>query len=263
MKKLLLAILTVGSLISTAQEEKTWRLGVQLGMTANKSKFSGGMSDANARFHQNPYGAAGLDVMVRYDLNKRWKIESGLNLNSLGFEFSLSEDYNFLQKGPRQSQVRTKAGVLEIPLMVSFKFKPNCKNTKWFIGAGISNTFVGKHKQEKTFNPSSDGPSNTTYLSNQTTVKGGVHFSGRLMVGRERVFKRGGILSATLLWNIGFSEIAKAKVEYTVDGKTYQHEFSNKGSFVGLRIGYCFKPLKSTSKISKPKATVAGDASIR
>lgn len=257
MKKLLLAILTAGSLFVSAQEDGTWRLGVQLGMSANKSKFSGGMSDANARFHQNAFGAAGLDVMVRYDFNKRWKIESGLNLNSLGFEFALDENYNFLQKGPRKSKVRSNAGVLEIPVMVSYKFKPNCKNTKWFIGAGISNMIVGKHNQDKTYTPNSDGPSSVNYLSSSTKVHGGAYVNARLMVGRERVFKRGGILSATLLWNFGFSEIAKAKVEYTVDGNTYQHEFSNRGSYVGLRIGYCFKPLKCNTKLSKPKATEA------
>lgn len=254
MKKLLLALLTAGTMCVSAQEDGTWRIGVQLGMSANKSKFSGGMSDANARFHQNAYGAGALDILVRYDFNKRWKLESGLNLNSIGFEFVLAENYNFLQKGPRKSQVRSSAGMLEIPVMVSYKFNPNCKNTKWFIGAGIANMFVGKHNQDKTFTPNSDGPSNVTYLSSSTTVNGGMYFAGRLIVGRERVFKRGGILSASVLFNIGFKEIAKAKVEYTIDGNLYQHEFSNKGSYIGLRLGYCFKPIKSTAKLSKPKA---------
>lgn len=248
MKKLLFVLLLTGSFAISAQEEGTWRIGVQFGMHANKSKFVGGMSDANARFQQNPFGAAGLDIIARYDFNKRWKIESGLALNSTGFEFALAENYNFLERGPRRSQIKSKIGMFEIPVMVSYKFNPNCRNSKWFVSAGIANVFVGKHTQDRTFTPNSDGPSNVTYLSSHTTSDGGAYLNGRLMVGRERTFKRGGILSAAVIWNIGFSEITRAKVEYTVDGVNYQHEFSNKGSYFGVRIAYFFKPLKSSSK---------------
>ncbi len=248
MKKILFLLLTMASLTHQAQEDKTWRLGLQLGMSGNKSKFSGGLPDADARFVHNPFGAAAIDVIARYDFNKRWKIESGLGVNALGFEFALAQNYSFVNKGKRYNQVKSNIGTLEIPIMVSYKFNPNCRNSKWFISGGVSNVFIGQQKQKHNSDNNNDTPLGNTVLSHTTTVNSGAYLNARLMVGKERVFKKGGILSAALIWNIGFSKLAKSNVEYTIDGNTYQHEFINKGSFFGLRLAYYFRPLKQNYK---------------
>lgn len=258
MKKIIVLILAIASLTIQAQEDKTWRIGVQLGMSGNKSKFSGGMTDADARFVHNPFGAAAIDIIARYDFNKRWKIESGLGINALGFEFALAQNYSFVNKSKRYNQVKSNMGTLEIPVMVAYKFNPNCRNSKWFISGGISNVFVGQQKQKHNTDKNSDTPVGNTILSHTTTVNPGAYLNARLMIGKERVFKRGGILSAALIWNVGFSELAKSTVDYTIDGNTYQHEFTNKGSFFGFRLAYYFRPLKQSYK--KQAETLKGNS---
>jgi hypothetical protein len=59
------------------------------------------------------------------------------------------------------------------------------------------------------------------------------------------------------MFNAGLSgSMAKATVNYTVDGQDYTHQFSNDGNYVGLKLAYFFKPLKSkVSKNTAPKAT--------
>lgn len=260
MKKLLaLLALSLNALWLGAQEDGTWRIGVQSGWHVNKSRYVGGMSEANARFHQNPFDAMSFDVIGRYDFNRHWKIESGLSFNSAGFEFALAENYSFVQRGNRYTKVSSNLGLFELPVMVSYKFNPNCRNWKWFVSAGFSNVFVSSQTIDKQYTPNSDGPSNVTYLASTTTSKGGNYLNGRLMIGREKNFKCGSILSAAFIWNIGFTEMAKATVNYTVDGTAYQHEFSNKGNFVGFRVSYFFRPLHNPWKSSmKAKALSNG-----
>jgi len=52
-----------------SQEEKTWRLGVQWGFQGNKSNYSGGMKNADGRFHENKNADGALDFILRYDFN--------------------------------------------------------------------------------------------------------------------------------------------------------------------------------------------------
>jgi hypothetical protein len=64
----------------------------------------------------------------------------------------------------------------------------------------------------------------------------------RFVIGKEKIFKKGGILHAAWIFNVGLNDKAKATVNYTLDNTNYQHEFTNKGNFVGFRIAYFFKP---------------------
>lgn len=245
-----------------AQENNTWRLGIQTGWQGNGSKFSGGMENANARFHQMPFGASALDLIVRYDLNNHWMIMSGLNFNSVGFEFVLAENYSLAHRSKQFSSVKSNFPAIEIPLMAYYKFNPNCKNVRWIVGGGIANTFINKQTLDKEVNQSNDGPSTSTYLSSTSTSQGGSYLQARWAVGREKTFKWGGILNTTLVFNLGFKEMAHSTVNYTVDGQQYTHEFSNNGNYIGLRIAYFFRPFKSVAKNNSkvksaaPKSTV-------
>jgi hypothetical protein len=250
-KTIILLALAINGLLVMAQETNTWRIGVQSGWQLNRSKFSGGMTDANARFHKNPFGAMAFDLIGRYDLNNHWMIQSGLNFNNAGFEFALAENYSFTQHGDRFTKVSSSVPVMEIPVLVSYKFKPNCNNWKWFVTAGVANVFVQQQTINSQVNPAADGPSSSAYLQSTTTANGGNYLNARFMAGKEKVFKTGSILQASFIWSHGFSEIAHATVNYTVDGKSYQHEFSNKGNFVGFRVAYFMRPLSSFKKKAK------------
>jgi hypothetical protein len=252
-KTVVLLTLAINSLLVTAQETNTWRLGIQSGWHVNKSKYVGGMADANARFHKTTFGAIAFDIIGRYDFNSRWMIQSGLNFNRAGFEFMLAENYSFTQRGNRFTKVRSDLVLLEIPIMISYKFKPNCSNWKWFVSGGAAHVVTSDQNFDAQVDQASDGPSSVTYLGSTTTSNGGNYINGRLMIGREKVFKTGSILQASVIWNIGFKEMAHATVNYTIDGQAYRHEFSNRGSFVGFRIAYFLRPLNGLFKKADAK----------
>ncbi|MGZ3919985.1 MAG: outer membrane beta-barrel protein, partial [Bacteroidia bacterium] len=241
------------------QEDKTWRLGIQWGTQGNHAKFEGGMSDANARFHQNKFGGGALGLIARYDFNHRWMVTSGLGLNSYGFEFALAENYSFIHKGKRFSTIKSEFGGLEIPAMLYHKFNPNCKNARWLIGGGFVETFIGAQTMDKNISQAADGGTNVNYLSSTTTVKGGTYFMIRWAVAREKTFKCGSILNASLVFNAGFKDIAHATVNYTVDNQNYTHNFSNNGNFVGFRLAYFFKALNTSGQKTQAKKKVKMD----
>jgi len=64
----------------------------------------------------------------------------------------------------------------------------------------------------------------------------------RFAIGREKIFKKGGILNCCLLFNCGLKNIAYSTVNYAVDGQNYTHDFKTKGNFCGLRLSYYFRP---------------------
>jgi hypothetical protein len=255
MKKVILSfVLSLTTLYAVSQENKIWHLGIQISKYDNTSKFSGGSPDANARFYQNKFNGSSFDFVVRYDYDKHWMLSSGLNLNAFGFGFALAENYSLQMYKNRFSSVNTEIKGLEIPLMAFYKFNFNCKNNRWLLGAG----FVGNFTEGKTnttyFNKVNDATTNTNYLTVVSSSKNGWGGMLRFAIAREKVFKRGAILNASLVFNAGLSTLATAKVNYTVDGKEYNHEFTNNGNFVGLRLAYFFRPLGSSSKQNLKKS---------
>ncbi len=245
MKKVFLGMCSVIALFGFSQEEKTWRLGLQIGSQANHSKYSGGMSDANARFHHNPYGSGSLNIIGRYDWNKHWMFMTGLGINSIGFEYAISENYSLLNKAQNQGQftgVKSQFGVVEIPAMFFYKFNLNCKNARWLVGAGLAETFVGGQTINNSASKSNDGGSSVNYLSSTSVAHNGTYWFFRWSVGREKIYKSGGILNVSLLCNVGFNRIAESTVNYTIDNQNYNHSFINTGNFAGLRLSYFFKP---------------------
>lgn len=258
MKKTLFSLLVAFGLTGMAQENNTWRIGAQWGMQGNHAHFTGGMEDANARFQQKPFGAGSFQIVGRYDINKRWMVMSGLGFNSFGFEFALAENYSFLHKGPRSSNINTGFGAFEIPIMGFYKFNPNCRDVKWLIGGGFANNLVGAQSIDKSYTNATETTPGTRYLNSTATTKGGSYVMLRFAVAREKTFKKGGILNASMVFNVGLSgTMAKATVNYTVDGQAYTHEFSNNGNYVGFRLAYFFRPIKpkAAKTSTAPKAT--------
>lgn len=258
MKKVIYLILVSLTSSLIAQENNTWRIGLQWGAQDNHAKFVAGMDEANARFHQKSFGAGSFNVIGRYDINNHWMIQTGLGFNSFGFEFALAENYSFLGKGARSSTIKTEFAAFEIPLMGFYKFNPNCRNAKWLIGGGFASQMIGSQTVNKSYTNKIEGATTPSrYLNSQATSGNGGYLMLRFAVGREKAFKKGGILNATLMFNAGLSgSMAKATVNYTVDGQDYTHQFSNDGNYVGLKLAYFFKPLKSkVSKNTAPKAT--------
>jgi len=250
MKKLLLAAIITCTINGIGQEDKTLRLGVQWGFHGNHTELTGGMTQANARFHHDNSGGGAFGIVGRYDFNNRWMLMSGLNFTSYGFEFAIAEDYSLLNKHRNFTRVKSETGSLEIPVMIFYKFNPNCKNVRWLIGAGFAESFIGAQTINK--NVSQVADANTiNYISSTTNVNGGGYYMLRWSVAREKMFKKGGILNASLLFNVGFNKIANATVNYTIDNQNYNHEFSTNGNFVGFRLAYYFKPFHNPWKAEK------------
>lgn len=250
MKKLVFSALTCLSLAGFSQETDAWRIGIQWGFQGNHAEFAGGMSNANARFHQNNFDAGALNIEGRYDLNKHWMGTFGLGFTTFGFNYALAENYSLYHPKSHFSGIRSEFSALDLPLMIFYKFNPNCKNAKWLIGAGVSRNFTGAQTLTRNFENTTDG-SVSSYLNSVSSTKGGSYTMLRFAVAREKVFKRGNILNASLLFNVGFKQLAKSTVNYTVDGQAYTHDFTTNGNFTGFRLTYFFRPFKSKPSAGK------------
>lgn len=256
MKKSLIVLLSALAITAVSQEKPEWRIGIYLGSHGNGAKYSEGMSNANARFHQNKFGSGELGVNFRYDFDKHWMVTTGLGFRSVGFDYGIAENYSLLNKNKRFTGIKSEFGVIDIPAMVFYKFNPNCKGSRWLVGAGLAHTIVGDRIIDKNASQASDGGSSVNYISSTSTTKGGIYWNFRWSVGREKTFKNKTILNASVVFNYGFNQFAKSTVNYTIDNETYTHTFTNSGSFIGVRLTYLFKPYHSgacTSAVKKDR----------
>lgn len=248
MKKFIVLAIGLIACSLKAQEDKIWRFGLQWGVHDNQSKFSGGSPNAHARFTQNKYNGGAFDLIARYDYNKHWMAETGLGFNTLGFGYALSENYSFLNIEKRFSSVKTEFNGIEVPFMIFYKFNPTCRNSRWLIGGGFAANFVEGKTITKSFDPGNEGNTNSKYLNSVSAINNGGFALVRFSVGREKIFKNGSFLNASLVFNAGLNAIATSTVNYTIDGKDYEHQFTNNANFIGLRIAYFFKPWRSFYK---------------
>lgn len=256
MKKLAFSVLTCLALIGVAQETDTWRFGIQWGTQGTRAQFAGGMENAHARFHQNKFDGGAFNIGIRYDLNNHWMGLFGVGFNSYGFNYALAENYSLYNPKSHFTGIKSEFGALEIPVMVYYKFNPNCKNAKWLVGGGFSQNFMGDQTITKNFQVNTEGGiTMNDYLNSTSYADGGMYTMLRFAVGREKVFKKGGILNCSLLFNCGLRNLAYSTVNYTIDGQSYTHDFKTKGNFVGLRLTYFFRPLKA-KPAAKPAKTV-------
>jgi len=245
-KNIFLALCTL-SLLASAQEKDTWRIGAQWGFQGNNSHLIGGQQTADARFESHNAGGGALNVFARYDLDKRWMLLAGLGLSSYGFEFSLSQNYSLLNPDSRRATLKNNIGLLELPIMIHYKFNPNCKQVKWLLGAGFAQNLQTGVNTTGTFKEGNEGNANISSFKSDVILKGTFFPVIRFSVGREKVYSGGGILNFSMLFNYGFAQSAKANVAYTIDGNSFQHQFDNKGNFFGLRMAYYFAPVKTST----------------
>jgi hypothetical protein len=259
MKKILtLAAALVICASATAQTG--WRVGVTAGSFGNHSNFSGGNSNASALFMHQKYGSGMLGVLFRKQINNHWSIQTGLNFSSVGFQYAMAKDYSLTQPKSHYMLNKVSTGIGSIPATIIYNFNPNCKNVRWFVGAGVSlvgggSTFKSDSKEASSTEATSMGVSSAgmtqTVSSSPFTV-----LNGHWMFGVEKMYRRGTMLSLTAWFNRGFTPIATSSVTYNVNGQTYNHTFTNFNNYAGLTLSYYFKTLVSHKTKLASAATV-------
>lgn len=241
MKNIAAICLLILSAHSFAQENEAWRLGLQIGLHGNSTYASGGQLQAHSRFHNNDAGSLGVTFQGRFDYNKHWMVLFGLGVNSFGFDYAIAENYSLLNPDKNYSKLTTEFAVVEAPIMLHYKFNPNCKNNKWLIGAGFSQGLLSGENIEKAFANNVEAVNELEFVT-QTQVNNSFFTCLRLSLGLEKTYKNGSILNGSLYANIGFKSIAQSTVNYKLDNTNYQHRFSNNGNFIGLKLAYFLKP---------------------
>jgi hypothetical protein len=243
MKKILL-FSSLALFAVTAFGQREWSAGVYSGMIGNKSVYSGGMTDASALFMHNPHGSVDFGVTARYFHTNHWSLETGFNHTRLGFDFALAKDYSLLTPKNHFIALNSSYGVSQVPVTLIYAFNPNCRNYRFFVGAGINLMAhagsINKHTDavstEKAPIPLGDA------LSQDMQVNSFVTCAGQLTWGVEHLQKRGGILQLAFVGNLGLSNQATATVDYTVNNQNYEHTFTNNGKYFGMMLNYYFRP---------------------
>lgn len=246
MKKiLLLSAFVITSTIVSAQ--CNWRMGVGLSAVGNHSSYSGGMHEANARFHHNELGTGVFALSFRKSINPHFSWQTGLQFSSIGFNYAIAEDYSLLNKEAQYTNNQLSASTIAIPVSLIYHFNPNCRNFRWYVGGGLSLVGVGAPKthsknvsptDEANLNPASD------YLTQTIQIKNDITINGHLVAGVDKIFKSGRILSLGVILNGGVTELMSSTVNYSLNNQTYTHTFSNFGNYAGLQLSYYFKPFK-------------------
>ena len=247
MKKYLLII--VGAAFATATlAQSSWRWGLTLGSAQNSSKFTGGMANASALFDHTTYQSGQWGVLFRKTLSAHFSLQTGLKGVGLGFEYGMAQDYSLLKQQEHHNWNRIHIGSVQIPVSLIWNSKPNCSNMRWYVGAGGTLEYTGAINKDKNLNTSNEVTGNTGssgYLEQSVNAGGGATVCGNLLFGVERTFNSGRMLNMGFWFNKGFMPIATSNVTYTADNQTYNHTFTNYGSYAGVTISYYFKPFGS------------------
>ena len=252
MKKLILLACLASALDSSAQSDQSLTFGWGWGFHGNSSEFAGGMEEASGKFHHNEYSGVALNFISRYDLNQRFAFTSGLGIYSWGFDFSLREKHNLRTGFSNSSYVKTSLQAIEVPFMAHLKSNLDCTKGRWIVGVGFSAAFITDRNVSKFVDPNNEGFNNTDYLRSEASTSPGPITYFRFSAGRERLTKRGGILHAAFIVNLGFKDVANAKVTYSAEGQDFDHEFKNRGNFVGFRLAFFCG--RCSTRLVKPAA---------
>jgi len=238
MKNLTLTCLMLVSALLHSQEHKLWRYGVSVGMFGNKAEFAGGDAIANSRFVLNDFGAGSFHFNARYDANHHWMGSIGIGFTNYGFEYGIANDYQLAGNKRNTLTQRAEFAALEIPLMIHYKFNPNCKQTRWVVGAGFSSYLTGT----KTIQSQSNLETENGILLHSTSKNSGSAVLLRWSIAREKVFNNGHIFNAALVWNYGLGNLASTTIHYNIDQTNYTHQLTNSGNYFGLRLSWFFAP---------------------
>ncbi len=247
MKKALIFAFTLIVISGFSQTDKTWSFGLQCGLYGNSSEFSGGSEIADGSFHNNGFGSGSFGGTARYDHDSRWMFMTGFGFLSYGFEFSRNAGSYSLKNGEegQYNTVTHEFGAIEIPAMAFYKFRLNCRNARWLIGAGFARVLAGQAQSTQTISEDTEGNTSLKpYLKSEANGVGGAFTMLRLAFNRERIMKSGSIVQAGIWLNWGFKPLAEASVEYSAGGEDFNHTFTNKGNFFGIRVSYFFRTRK-------------------
>ena len=240
-------LLALAASSSAAFAQSNWSMGLQWFCIGNDAKFTGGMSQTTGRFNGSCYGGTGLGINFKYTANDHWSFQAGLNAGSLGFDYSITNDYSLLTRNRKYSSNTASFGIAELPATVIYNFNPNCKNFRWIVGAGAKLVTHGEEIEKEIRSDLEECPTGaiSTYLTQQMHVNSFATGTGHIMFGIEKLKKKGSIWSVQLIYNKGFEAIATSTVKYDVEGKNYEHRFTNYGDYFALAFNYYFRPFGS------------------
>jgi hypothetical protein len=249
MKKYSLAFLLF-FVINIQAQNKPWTVGLNFSAIRNNSTYIGGMSEAHARFDQNNFATGSLNILFQKQYSQNWFLQTGFGFTEIGFESVISNNYSFYNLENRFTALRTSISVIELPLNVIYKFNSDCKNKRWYLGLGAKWVFNGESTNvtkpdKKSINEDLPKVSNDANLVQHVNANTISTITTNFIVGREKLRKNGHIIGLGFIYNQGYNSIAKADVSYLLDGISYTHTFSNKGSYCGLYFQYFFNPIKS------------------
>jgi hypothetical protein len=243
MKKIgLTSLALLGTLGLFAQSGKI-QWGLSLSSTHNESHFIGGNGNAHARFHHNEFKGVEWQISARKDLNNHLFIQTGIGANVLGFSTVLTQNYSLLNKDYHYKGVTHKWLEGIIPLMGFYKSNLNCKNWRWVAGGGVSLAWHNNLKTFKNNKDQIDDSANKSFatLMQTTNARKYTRVNGLLSIGMEKQFKKNQLFGVYLFGSFSGNNIANSFVEYTLDNQNYMHQFTNKGSYWGLRFSYFFR----------------------
>jgi len=250
MKNFFWAVLVCAATSGVAQNNnEVWRLGAQLGFHGGHAHLKSGDAEASALFGNDGLAGGALDLLVRYEKGRHLMLTSGLGIQSFSYQFSLARNYTLGRPEERYARVSTELSMLEIPVMIHYRFNPNCRNARWVLGAGWTTGLLGANTVDATAVANGEMAYSGDYLSAQTTIHGGGISMLRLSVARERELRQNGVVSAAFVLNFGTRELSETRVNYQAMGKTYQHVFGQNGSFAGFRLAYYLRPIPAHKKL--------------
>ncbi|MCD6069327.1 MAG: outer membrane protein beta-barrel domain [Bacteroidetes bacterium] len=257
MKKTILSASFIAAFIFSGTAQSSWRMGVYAGAVGNHSVFTGGDQVANARFHHNELGTGVWGISFRKTYTDHWSLQTGFQFSEVGYQFTIAENYSLMNKAGHYTNNTIKATTFAIPVSVLYHFKPNCKNVRWYVSAGIS--LVGTNAQTSlTKNVIPEGETATNnislYLEQTAEAKAKWAFNGQLETGFEKTFKSGRTFGVALFANGGFIPLLNTTVNYSIDNQQYKHTFSNFGNYAGIKFTYQFRNFKSHKAAALPAA---------
>ncbi len=258
MKKAIL-LLFVCAITVTVNAQSNWNIGVQLSVMGNQSTFSSGMSEANALFSNSSYGSGQIGFYARRAISNHFSLQSGIDFSSIGFSYAIAEDYSLLSNDEcNNPELRIGTCMTRIPVSLIYNSNLNCKNVRFIAGVGLAVGFVDNHwdtENIKTVEGGELGNTAASLMKTKVNSTNTVSGSFTTLIGVEKVFSRGNMLSLTFQGNWGFNTVAESTVNYTVDNKNYNHTFSNNGSYCGVALTYYFLPVgsKKATRNAPPK----------
>lgn len=249
-------IVTLCFFFACTLPSQAFKKNIQYGLSvfggSNYAQLTGGSDLAHAGFYKHNFGTGAFNFNMRYFIDEKWSLQSGIGFTSVGFEIGFAKNYS-LVKNDHFIKSTTSVNVTQIPLMAIYNFKPDCKNKSWLVGAGFN--FMFSDKAVNTTEYPTQSKSETVVMPqltnfSQTMTAGKFSTTNlQLMVGREKKFNKGNRLSLNVIWNIGLvGNIAQSKVNYSIDGADFEHIFSNQGHYAGISLNYLFSSKSTRAK---------------